>query len=192
MNCYLEARRCRKEWGRLHLETVATQMQTGTLASHVVFSFFFFPSREELFLGQGFSVFFFLLFSFCHIYPTSGLPTSPTRKLCQSTLFRTVSGMWWGIYSLSACLLPLCAGRSSRAGGTAVNEMRPRPQGALPSRKADPREQMVGSGLRSVRPTKTLDVSLVPNASYPFSPLGFETGESARKVFKASGTDLSP
>lgn len=52
--------------------------------------------------------------------------------------------------------------------------------------------RVVGSGLRSMRATKALGVNLVPNASYPVSPPGFETDECAREVLKASGTDLSP
>lgn len=70
--------------------------------------------------------------------------------------------MWWDIYSVSIHLLSLCAGHSPSAGDTAVNETWPRPQGALPSRKTDPREQVVGSGLRSVQQTKALGMSLVP------------------------------
>ena len=74
MNCYLEARRCRKEWGRLHLETVATQMQTGTLASHVVFSFFFFPQEKSFFWVRD-SPFFFSCYSASATFiPPQGFP----------------------------------------------------------------------------------------------------------------------
>lgn len=185
MNCYLETSMFRKEWGGLHWKLSGHRCrQTGTLASHVVSSFsvfFFFFLREELFLGQGISIFFLYSASATFIPPEgfSHLPQenyfSPQKA--QNSEWPTVHLFTGHIYWASGC-----AGLSTSAGDTAWT-------GYIPGfRELCP---LIGSGPGSMRPKSAGCEGSGSRVCHLPSPLELETGVYSQGS-EARGTDLLP
>lgn len=90
--------------------------------------------------------------------------------------------MWWDIYSVSIRLLSLCAGHSPSAGDTAVNATRPRPQGALPSRKTDSPGASGWKWAEVCAADRSARCEFGSRANHPSSTPGLEAGECARKA----------
>lgn len=145
-----------------------------------MWSFHFFSPQENSFFWVRDSQ-FFSLFSFCHIYPTSGLSTSPTRKWFQSPLLNSEWHVVGHLFSqhpfiISVCWpLPKCWGHSCEwdmaqaSGSSAFKE--DRPPGASGWKWAE-----VCTADQSAR------YEFGSRANHPSWTPGLETGECARKT----------
>lgn len=153
MNCYLETCICRKEWGRLNLETITTQMQadrdTGYLCG-LFFFFSFFSPPEKSFFWVSDSQFFVLYSASATFIPPQRFPHLPQENYfspCCLEQWVACGGAF--IHSAHIYWASVCAGHSHKCWRHSHEWHMAQATGSS-ALKEDPWEQVVGSRLRSV------------------------------------------